>query len=246
MIMNMEYLLSLGNMGRISNAARSTVGKGPGGRQRVYRWWAVVPWGMSDLSWVPSYYDDIAGEYDESRGGVQRARAVVRAIGSLARPPGRCLDVAGGTGIVSAELAAVGWSVSVLDRSAGMLGEAADRLPGRVLRADADRLPIRDGTVDLVTIIWMLNLLPVPTADAVLGEAARVLRPAGRLVVTVDKELSHASATTVRSDDDRRLGTVLDELGLSRAGAETFTASSPWGSARSGDPLFRLSAFSRR
>lgn len=201
---------------------------------------------MSDLSWVPTYYDDVAAEYDESRGGVERARAVVRAVGSLVQPPGHCLDVAGGTGIVSAELAAVGWTVSVLDRSAGMLAEAAGRLPGRVLRADAARLPVRDGGVDLVTIIWMLNLLPLPTADAVLGEAARVLRPGGALVVTVDKELSHAGSTTVRSDDDERLGAILDGDGLTRAGAETFTAPSPWGSARPGDPLFRLSAFRRR
>jgi len=206
----------------------------------------MVSWSMSDLTWVPGYYDEVAGEYDESRGGVDRARAVVRAIGSVAQPPGRCLDVAGGTGIVSAELAAAGWSVSVLDRSAGMLQEAAVRLPGRVLRADADRLPVRDRSVDLVTIIWMLNLLTVPTADLVLGESARVLRPGGRLVVTVDKELSHAGTTTVSSDHDGRLGAILDELGLERSGAATFSAPSPWGSARSGDPLFRLSAFRRR
>ncbi len=210
---------------------------------------------MGDLSWVPSYYDDVAGEYDESRGGVDRARAAVRSISTLVQPPGpsavaatrgsRCLDVAGGTGIVSAELAAAGWSVSVLDRSAGMLAEAARRLPGRVLRADADRLPVRDASLDLVTIIWMLNLLDVATADAVLAETARVLRPGGRLVVTVDKELAHADTTTVRSDDDQRLGAVLADQGLTRAGAATFTAPSPWGSARAGDPLFRLAAFRR-
>lgn len=200
---------------------------------------------MSDLSWVPRYYDDVAGEYDESRGGVDRARAVVQAIGTLVQPPGRCLDVAGGTGIVSAELAAAGWTVAVLDRSAGMLAEAGRRLPGRVLRADADRLPFRDGGLDLITIIWMLNLLTVETADAVLAEAARTLRPGGRLVVTVDKELAHAETTAVRSDDDRRLGPLLAGFGLTRAGSATFTAPSPWGSARDGDPLFRLAAFRR-
>ena len=211
---------------------------------------------MSDLSWVPTYYDDVASSYDESRGGVERARAVVRAVGTLVRPPGpsvaaaasrreRCLDVAGGTGIVSAELAAAGWSVVVLDRSAGMLAEAAGRLPGRVLRADADRLPVRTASLDLVTIIWMLNLLDVATADAVLAETARVLRPGGRLVLTADKELAHASTTTVRSDDSERLGTVLPGWGLDPAGTATFSAPSPWGSARVGDPLFRLAAYRR-
>ena len=82
--------------------------------------------------------------YDESRGGADRAEGRGRAVARIAPPPGTLLDLGGGTGIVSAELAALGYDVLVADRSAGMLDLAARRLPGRVLRATADRLPVRD------------------------------------------------------------------------------------------------------
>lgn len=196
--------------------------------------------------WVADYYDEIATDYDESRGGRERAQAAAAAVGSLAGPPGLCLDVAGGTGIVSAELAAAGWSVVVLDQSIGMLHEAGRRLPGRAVQASATRLPVQDHRLDLVTVIWMLNLVSVETADAVIAESARVLRPGGRLVVTVDKELAHAATTAVVSDADQRVADVASAVGLDRAGQASFTAPSPWGSARDGDPEFRLSCFRRR
>jgi septum formation protein len=63
-----------------------------------------------------AYYDAEAAVYDETRGGGDRARAAAAAVASLVSPPGRLLDVAGGTGSVSAELAALGWDVTVTDR----------------------------------------------------------------------------------------------------------------------------------
>jgi ubiquinone/menaquinone biosynthesis C-methylase UbiE len=89
------------------------------------------------------YYDTEAPVYDETRGGTDRAEAAADAIDSLVPGTGTALDVAGGTGIVSAELAARGWTVLVADASVGMLGVAASRLPGRVLAADAAALPVR-------------------------------------------------------------------------------------------------------
>ncbi len=200
---------------------------------------------MTAPEWLPGYYDQEAGSYDESRGGLERARAAAEAIVSLAPGPGRCLDVAGGTGVVSAELARRGWTVAVADLSAGMLQVAARRLPGRVVQALGDRLPIADASVDLVTVIWMLNLVPRATVDAVLADAARVLRPGGRLVVTVDKELAHDQAYDDISDGDDRITTVVGRLSLRRVGTATFSGASPWGSASAGDPVFRLAAFQR-
>jgi SAM-dependent methyltransferase len=66
---------------------------------------------------------------------------------------------------------------------------AASRLPGRVLIADASRLPLATSSVDAVSIIWLLHLLP--DAAPVIAEAARVLRPGGTLVTTVHKGESH-------------------------------------------------------
>jgi arsenite methyltransferase len=51
------------------------------------------------------------------------------------------------------------------------------------LRADAQRLPLRDETVDAVVSIAVLQLVPDPAAA--LAEMARVLRTGGRLAVMV-------------------------------------------------------------
>ena len=193
------------------------------------------------------YYDAEAVDYDESRGGRERARAAAAAIASLVPPGGRCLDIAGGTGIVSAELAAQGRSVFLVDLSLGMLAVAARRLPGRVAQGLGDRLPVSDRSVDLVTVIWMLNLVPASVVDAVLAEAARVLRVGGHLVITVDKELAHSATRTDQidsfNDNDERITAVLAGHGLRRVGATTFSGRSPWGSSSDGDPVFRLTAF---
>jgi SAM-dependent methyltransferase len=51
------------------------------------------------------------------------------------------------------------------------------------LRADAQRLPLRDQTVDAVVSIAVLQLIPDPFAA--LSEIARVLRSGGRLAIMV-------------------------------------------------------------
>lgn len=189
------------------------------------------------------YYDVAAVGYDESRGGRERARAAAEAIATLVPPGGRCLDIAGGTGIVSSELAAQGRSVFLVDLSFGMLSVAAQRLPGRVVQGLGDRLPIADRSVDLVTVIWMLNLIPSSVVDAVLAEAGRVLRVGGHLVITVDKELAHSATQSDRNDSDERVTAVLAAQRMTRVGTTTFSGRSPWGSSSDGDPVFRLAAF---
>lgn len=51
------------------------------------------------------------------------------------------------------------------------------------IKADAQRLPLRDSTVDAVASTAVLQLVPNPSAA--LAEMARVLRPGGRLVIMV-------------------------------------------------------------
>ncbi|CAN5586619.1 hypothetical protein BH10ACT10_BH10ACT10_27170 [soil metagenome] len=190
-----------------------------------------------------TYYDTEADRYDASRGGPARAEAAAVAIAALV-PPGRLLDVAGGTGIVSAELARRGFEVLVADLSPGMLRLAAARLPGRTLVASGDCLPVAAASVDVLTTIWLLHLLPVATADAVLAEAARVLRPGGHLVTTVDKRQAHGH-DGAESDDADRVRRTAALLGLEESGRTTFSGPSAWGSATEGDPVFPLLAFRR-
>ncbi|MBX4177973.1 class I SAM-dependent methyltransferase, partial [Streptomyces geysiriensis] len=69
---------------------------------------------------------------------------------------------------------------------------AAARLPGAVVLADSRRLPFREGGFDAVTSVWLLHLVGGErNVRAVVGECARVLRPGGVYVTTVDKGPSH-------------------------------------------------------
>jgi len=131
-------------------------------------------------------YDAEADRYDATRGGLARAQTAASAFAALLPPNAhRIADVGAGTGIVSAELARRGLDVVCIDRSAGMLRHAVARLPGSCLRAGGDRLPLRVASVDAVTFVWLLHL--VPDAGPFLAEARRVLKPGGRIVTTVDK-----------------------------------------------------------
>jgi SAM-dependent methyltransferase len=66
-----------------------------------------------------------------------------------------------------------------VDLSPDELALAAERGPGPWVRADALRLPFRDGAVDVVTS--SMGLVVVTPLDQVLAEVARVLRPGGVL-----------------------------------------------------------------
>lgn len=189
-------------------------------------------------------YDDEAERYDATRGGEDRARAAAAAVAELVPGRGTAVDVAGGTGSVSAELARLGWSVLVSDASLGMLRVADRRLPGRVLQATATRLPLRSASVDLVTTIWLLHLLPVADADRVLAEAARVLRPGGEFVTTVDKDLAHGRVRRTNGDHRERLEQGARRLGLVHTGSTVFEATTQWAPGPAGQ-RFPVAAFRR-
>ncbi|MFC7225950.1 class I SAM-dependent methyltransferase [Salinirubellus salinus] len=98
----------------------------------------------------------------------------------------RVLDAGTGTGHYAAWLAERGADVVGLDASAGMLREAHERTDGPAfvhgdLRAP---LPFPDATFDLVCS--QLTLDHVEDWDAPFAEFARVCRPGGTLVVSVD------------------------------------------------------------
>lgn len=104
-------------------------------------------------------------------------------------PGGTALDVGCGPGSITAQLArAVGPDGLALgvDISEPMLARAVKAQAGSqvgFLRADAQRLPLRDQSVDAAVSIAVLQLIPDPAAT--LSEIARVLRPGGRLAVMV-------------------------------------------------------------
>ncbi|MEU4040943.1 class I SAM-dependent methyltransferase [Streptomyces antibioticus] len=140
-------------------------------------------------------YDEEAERYDAMRGGEPRAAAAAEAVLGLLPPDAaRLLDVACGTGIVTRRLAAgrPGLRVTGVDLSPAMARQAAARLPGTIVRADSRRLPFPDGVFDAVTSVWLLHLVEDEgDARRIVAECARVLRPGGVYVTTVDKGASH-------------------------------------------------------
>ncbi|MFJ7204928.1 class I SAM-dependent methyltransferase [Streptomyces sp. NPDC098789] len=137
-------------------------------------------------------YDAQARDYDATRGGAPRARAAAEALLGLLPPGTRTLlDLGCGTGIVTARLARPGLRVIGADSSYGMAARAARRgVP--VVLASGTRLPVRTAALDAVGAVWLLHLLRAPgLVEALVAEAARVLRPGGAFLTTVDKDAAH-------------------------------------------------------
>lgn len=147
------------------------------------------------------FFDRFARLYDPLMPSA-RGRELHDGFAFADRPVRRVLDLAGGTGRVADALRREGGGdgdppleeTVVVDASAPMLARARDRgLP--TVRADASRLPFRDGgpdadpddeterddTIDAVVIVDAYHHLP--DQSAALAEAARVVAPGGVVVI---------------------------------------------------------------
>lgn len=134
-------------------------------------------------------FDGVSGRYDLlnrlmtlGQDGAWRS-TMWHAVPDSART---CLDLCTGNGVSLPGLARPGRLVIGVDVSLGMLESAWEHVerPGwapRLVCADGFRLPLRDGSVDAVTVAFgMRNLRPRASA---LAEIRRVLAPDGTLVV---------------------------------------------------------------
>jgi SAM-dependent methyltransferase len=135
-----------------------------------------------------AHYDRIAGSYLASLAqphtreyGAYLDRVVCQVLGE--RPLGRVAELCCGQGEALALLSGrIAEGVGV-DVSAAMLAAAAARLPEarfRFVQADATRLPFADAHFD--TLLVFGGVHHVPDRRALFAEAARVLRPGGRLL----------------------------------------------------------------
>jgi ubiquinone/menaquinone biosynthesis C-methylase UbiE len=135
------------------------------------------------------FFDQIASVYDTWAGG-QHGRVAARLVEMAAPKRGEhVLDVATGTGLV-AHLVATKvspGSVIGIDLSDRMLSIARSKQGKNTqfVGMAAERLVFRPETFDLVTMGEALAYLADPT-DA-LAEAHRVLRPGGRIAVSVQR-----------------------------------------------------------
>jgi SAM-dependent methyltransferase len=125
-----------------------------------------------------------AQTYDRLTGRAT-ARLVVPLLEAAGVQSGtRLLDVACGPGHLAAGAAAKGAKAVGVDAAEGMVAVArAGYADIEFLRGDAERLPFGDASFDAVVAGFVVNHLPCP--ERALAEFVRVVRPGGRVAVTV-------------------------------------------------------------
>jgi SAM-dependent methyltransferase len=153
-------------------------------------------------------FDRVAHDYDRTRGGAERGEAAAAAVLPLLPAAGPVLEIGVGTGLVAAALSRLGRSVVGVDLSPPMLAHAQQRLPGRVFAGDALRLPIASGAVGAVVFVHVLHL--VGDLAGALAEAARVVRPGGRVVASTwsDEPGTPTDVSEILNGLARGLGTA--------------------------------------
>jgi len=149
---------------------------------------------------VRLFYSRLAWAYDPAAwlltGGLYQ-RWTFAAESFLAEGP--VLEVGCGAGHLLARLAGNGIEVTGVDISPNMVNLAERRLrragvPGRVICADARRLPLPDASIDTI-----INAFPMPYVkeQATWAEYVRVLRPEGRWVVVEGPRLQRFNVRLV-------------------------------------------------
>ncbi len=103
----------------------------------------------------------------------------------VARAEGRVLEIGIGSGLNLSFYPDAVSAVVGIDPSVGLQARARKRATGLAfsvehVEASAETMPLDDASVDTVVATWSLCSIPDPLAA--LGEARRVLRPAGRLL----------------------------------------------------------------
>ena len=171
-----------------------------------------------------AFFSSAAGEWDRLRTELFGDRVELVALLGLLDPGLVVGDLGCGTGAMTAALAPFVTRVVAVDASAEMLGAARDRLggaPNVELRAgEVEALPVADGELDAALLVLVLHHLAEPRAA--LAEAARALRPGGRLIV-VDM-LPHGRAEYRQAMGHVWQGFAEAELGawLAEAGFDAF------------------------
>ena len=134
-----------------------------------------------------------------------------------------------------------------VDRSRLLLGELVHEAPSALpLRADLRALPLRSGSLAGAFCFYSSMFLGTERdAAQALGEAARVLRPRGRLVLTTDNPLRLAAAPRASFlDDIAGLGVVREESTFdAREGIDCVARSLVRPSGERLDATFRIRYF---
>ena len=132
-----------------------------------------------------AFFSSAAGQWDALRAELFGRRADLAALPGLLDPSWTAGDLGCGTGQLTEMIAPFVARVIAVDAARGMLAVARRRL-GDELNVDfhqseLESLPIDDGSLDVAVLFLVLHHVAEP--PRVLAEAARALKPGGRLLV---------------------------------------------------------------
>jgi ArsR family transcriptional regulator len=180
------YALALdgpaGARAQIWELTRAQMSSGVGAEQDERRLARVLA-GRREAS--QQFFATSAGQWDRLRDELFGREFVSGALLGLLPSDWIVGDLGCGTGALLPTLAPHVAGVIGVDGSEEMLAAARERvkdLPNVELRAGSlEALPLADDSLDAVTLMLVLHHLPAPAAA--LSEAARVLKPGGRLLI---------------------------------------------------------------
>jgi ArsR family transcriptional regulator len=171
-----------GAQGQIWAVTRAQIDAQPGVRQDARRLAQVL---ARRRAASEQFFASAAGEWDRLRDELFGANAIPTALLGLLPSDWTVGDLGCGTGAVVSALHPFVRAVIGVDASQEMLAAARRRVPGDASvdwrQGTLEALPLESASLDAATMILVLHHLPSP-AEA-LAEAARVLRPGGRLLV---------------------------------------------------------------
>jgi len=166
-----------------------------------------------------------------------------RALGHLL-PALEVVDIGCGEGYLALEAASWARLVIGVDRSDEVLERAKALATRRRVsnvewrKGDLTRLPLRDQSLDVALLSQALHHANDP--ERAMAEAARVLRPGGRVLVLDLK--THTQSWVRQRFGDQRLGFTQDELKSLLTGAGLSHVRVQVGAAKAGDPFTVLVA----
>jgi ubiquinone/menaquinone biosynthesis C-methylase UbiE len=180
------YTLALDDRGpatrRLWSLLRDQVSTTPGADQDARRLKGVLGRRRTKSE---EFFESAAGQWDKLRADLFGRASHLQALPALLDETWSVGDLGCGTGQLAAAIAPFVAQVIAVDRSGDMLQTARRRLRDiphvDLRRGDLEALPIEDGILDVATLVLVLHHLPDPAAA--LAEAARVLRPRGRLLI---------------------------------------------------------------
>jgi ArsR family transcriptional regulator len=167
---------------RLWHLVRDQVSTTPSARHDLSRAEQVM---LERRSTSQAFFSSGAGQWDKVRAELYGGRADLAPLAALLDPGWTVADLGCGTGQTTAALAPFVGQVIAVDESNAMLAAARRRLADHgnvdVRSGSLEHLPIEAGTVDAAILSLVLHFVVDP--GKVIAEAARVLRPGGRILI---------------------------------------------------------------